>query len=426
MPSLPRQLLIEPRVEHHALQDPAGTMRQRLDAAWPSEDWAGRRVVVGVGSRGIDRVAEMARTLVGWLRQQGAEPIVMPAMGSHGGGTPDGQRELLASYGVTEHAIDAPIDSSMDVVEVGQEVEGVRVVISARALDADAVVLLNRIKPHTDFGSPVLGSGLVKMSAIGLGKAEGAFRCHWAAATRGHERVLKAVSRVVLGHLPRVYGVGLVEDGSHRIALVEPMRGDEFHDREPALLNKARHWMPALPFPEVDVLVVDEIGKDISGTGMDTNIVGRGVDLQPMPNRRSAVSAIYVRGLTPASHGNAIGIGIADIVSDRLVQSMDAHKTYTNAVSAMTPGTARVSIHFPTDRECLRAALRVSAADPGAPRIVRIRHTLALDRIVVSETYASQIAERDDLTVLAPATEWRFDAAGNFDPSTDLLAEVLA
>ncbi len=153
MPSLPRQILIEPRVEHHALTDPAGTLRQRLDATWRAEDWAGRRVVVGVGSRGIDRVAEMARTLVGWLRQQGAEPIVMPAMGSHGGGTPEGQRELLASYGVTEHAIDAPIDASMDVVEVGQQVEGVRVVVSARALNADAVVLLNRIKPHTDFGS---------------------------------------------------------------------------------------------------------------------------------------------------------------------------------------------------------------------------------------------------------------------------------
>jgi hypothetical protein len=426
MSSLPRQLLIEPRVEHHALTDPVGVMRQRLAAAWPGEDWSGRRVVVGVGSRGIDRIAELARTLVGWLREHGAEPIVIPAMGSHGGGTPEGQRELLASYGVTEHAVDAPIDASMDVIEVGQEVEGVRVVISAVALNADAVVLLNRVKPHTDFGSAVTGSGLVKMSAIGLGKAEGAFRCHWAAATRGHERVLRAVSGVVLGHLPRVYGVGLVEDGSHRIALIEPMRGAEFLEREPALLDKARRWMPTLPFAEVDVLVVDEIGKDISGTGMDTNIVGRGVDLQPMPNRRSAVSAIYVRGLTLASHGNAIGIGMADIVSDRLVRAMDAHKTYTNAVSAMTPGTARVSIHFATDRECLRAALRVSAADPQAPRIVRIRHTLALDRIVVSEAYAAEIAARKDLTVLVAPGPWRFDADGNFDPATDLLAGVPA
>jgi hypothetical protein len=419
-------MLIEPRVEHHALADPAGTLLRQVDAAWGQDDWAGRRVVVGVGSRGIDRVAELARTLVGWLRQRGAEPIVIPAMGSHGGGTPEGQRELLASYGVTEATVDAPIDTSMDVIETGQEAEGVRVVISQRALNADAVVLLNRIKPHTDFGSAQTGSGLVKMSAIGLGKAEGAFRCHWAAATRGHERVLRAVARVVLGRLPRVYGVGIVEDGSHRVALIEPMRGQEFHDREAPLLAKARAWMPAIPFPQVDVLVVDEIGKNISGTGMDTNIIGRGVDLQPMPNRRTAVSAIYVRALTPESHGNAIGIGIADIVSSRLVEEMDEPKTYTNAVSAMTPGTARISIHFPTDRECLRAALRVSAADPAAPRIVRIRHTLALDRIVVSEAYADEIAQRDDLTVLTPLSEWRYDEAGNFDPATDLLAAVPA
>jgi hypothetical protein len=426
MPSLPRQLLIEPRVEHHALRDPIGALSQRLHAGWPGESWAGRRVVVGVGSRGIDRIAEVTRAVVSWLRQQGAEPVVIPAMGSHGGGTAEGQRELLASYGVTEHAIDAPIDATMDVVETGQEVEGVRVVISARALNADAVVLINRVKPHTDFGSAVTGSGLVKMSAIGLGKAEGAFRCHWAASTRGHERVLRAVSRVVLSHLPRMFGVALVEDGSHRIARIETMRADEFHAREPELLQQARHWMPAIPFPEVDVLVVDEIGKDISGTGMDTNIIGRGVDLQPMPNRRTSVSAIYVRGLTPASHGNAIGIGIADIVSSRLVAAMDAQKTYTNAVSAMTPSTARISIHFPTDRECLRAALRVSAANPAAPRIVRIRHTLALDRIIVSEAYADEIAARDDVHLLVPATEWRFDSLGNFDPATDLLASVPA
>jgi len=424
MPSLPRQLLIEPRVEHHALRDPIASLVQHLHGAWPGEDWSGRRVVVGVGSRGIDRIAEVARAAVSWLRQQGAEPIVIPAMGSHGGGTAEGQRELLASYGVTEHAIDAPIDAAMDVVETGQEVEGVRVVISARALNADAVLLINRVKPHTDFGSATTGSGLVKMSAIGLGKAEGAFRCHWAAATRGHERVLKAVSRVALAHLPRVYGIALVEDGSHRIARIETMRGEEFHEREPELLQQARKWMPAIPFADVDVLVVDEIGKDISGTGMDTNIIGRGVDLQPMPNRRTAVSAIYVRGLTPASHGNAIGIGIADIVSSRLVKAMDEQKTYTNAVSAMTPSTARISIHFPTDRECLRAALRVSAADPAAPRIVRIRHTLALDRIVVSEAYAKEIEGRSDVHVLVPATEWRFDTAGDFDPATDLLASV--
>ena len=421
---LPTMLRLRQTFARPRLTDIPGSVARSLQAAGlPIK--RGDTVAVGAGSRGIANVDVIVGATVRWLRDLGARPFVFPAMGSHGGGTAEGQLSVLEHYGITEATMGCPVRATMDVTQVGEAL-GLPVWLDRYAGEADWIGLVNRIKPHTDFGSAVTGSGLVKMSAIGLGKAEGAFRCHWAAATRGHERVLRAVSRVVLGHLPRVYGVGLVEDGSHRIALIEPMHGSEFFDREPALLAKARAWMPVLPFPEVDVLVVDEIGKDISGTGMDTNIVGRGVDLQPMPNRRTAVSAIYVRGLTPASHGNAIGIGMADIVSDRLVEAMDRHKTYTNAVSAMTPGTARVSIHFPTDRECLGAALRVSAADPAAPRIVRIRHTLALDRVVVSDAYAQAIADRSDLTVLVPPTEWRFDDAGNFDSATDLLAGVLA
>ncbi len=426
MTQLPRQLLIEPRLAHHALADPIGELAGRLAATWTAEPWAGRRVAVGVGSRGIARIADVVRTTVAWLRQQGADPFVMPAMGSHGGGTADGQRDLLASYGVTDAAVGATIETAMDVTEVGRSAEGINVVVSNLALRADAVLLINRVKPHTDFDSAHVSSGLMKMSAIGLGKAEGAFRCHWAASSIGHERVLLDVSSVVLQHLPNVYGIALLEDGAHELARIELLRGREFRHREPALLALAREWMPTLPFPAVDVLVVDEIGKDISGTGMDTNIIGRGVDLRPMTNRRSDVRAIYVRGLTPASHGNAIGIGLADIVSSRLVEAMDPTITYTNAVSAMTPATARISINFPTDAACLRAALRVSGSDPASPRIVRIRHTLALDRLVVSEAYATEVAARDDLSVLVPPTEWRFDAAGNLDATTDLLAPVPA
>jgi hypothetical protein len=204
----------------------------------------------------------------------------------------------------------------------------------------------------------------------------------------------------VLSKLPRAYGIALIEDGSHQLSRIETLRGVEFHDREPSLLAVARQWMPAIPLPEVDVLVLDEIGKNISGAGMDTNIVGRGVDTLPMPNRRSIVRRIYVRGLTPESRGNAIGIGLADVVSSRLVEQMDPVSTYTNAISAMTPATARVSIHFKTDAECLRAVLRVAAADPARPRIVRIRHTLALDRIV-SQACLETLSPR---AVLVPPT----------------------
>ena len=369
MPSLPRQILIEPRVEHHALTDPAGTLHQRLDASLRGEDWAGRRVVVGVGSRGIDRVAEMARTLVMWLRQQGAEPIVMPAMGSHGGGTPEGQRELLASYGVTEHAIDAPIDASMGVVEVGQLVEGVAVVVSTRALNADAVVLLNRIKPHTDFGSAVVGSGLVKMSAIGLGKAEGAFRCHWAAATRGHEACCARCPEWCSAICPGSMAWG--SSRTDRIAL----RSSSRCAAPSSTSANPRCWPRRVPGCRCC-----RFRKSTCWSSMRSARTSAARGWTPTSSDAASIcsrcptgarpSARSVRALTPASHGNAIGIGMADIVSDRLVEAMDRHKTYTNAVSAMTPGTARVSIHFPTDRECLRAALRVSAANPVAPRII--------------------------------------------------------
>ena len=426
MTSLPRQVLVEPHVEHHALADPSLELAQRLTDSWADEDWAGRRVVVAVGSRGIDRIALLARTVVEWLRARGASPFLIPAMGSHGGGTPDGQLALLESYGITADAVGAPIEASMDVREVGRTPSGVRAVTSVHALGADALILLNRIKPHTDFDSEAAGSGLLKMSAIGLGKIEGAFTCHWAASTLGHERVIREVSAVVLARLPRVYGVAVVEDGSHRIGRIALLRGSEMHDREPPLLALARSWMPSLPFDRADVLIVDEIGKDISGTGMDTNVVGRGVDLLPMQNRRCVVRIIYVRGLTTGSHGNAVGLGLADFVSSRLVDQMDPAITYTNAVSAMTPATARVPMHFPTDEACLRAALRTSAADPAGPRLLRIRNTLALDRIVASEAYMPEIEGRDDLSLVVPPGEWRFDRGGNFDPATDLLAEALA
>jgi hypothetical protein len=423
MTPLPRQALVAPPLAHHALPDPAATLRQRLDADWTMEDWRGKRIAVAVGSRGIDRIGEIAKTVVAWLKARGGAPFVVPAMGSHGGATSDGQRAMLGTYDVTEASIGAPFETAMDVDELGETPSGVRAVVSSVVRAADAVVLINRVKPHTDFNG-AFASGLIKMSAIGLGKAEGAIRCHWAAATLGHERVIRDVSTTVLSRLPRTYGVALIEDGAHQLARIETLRGEEFHDREPALLEIARGWMPAIPIPEVDVLVLDQIGKNISGAGMDTNIVGRGVDTLPMPNRRSIVRRIYVRGLTPESRGNAIGIGLADVISTALVEQMDPVSTYTNAVSAMTPATARISIHFKTDAECMRAALRVAAADPANPRIVRIRHTLALDRIVVSEACLETLDPR--ATVLVPPTDWRFDAAGNFDAATDLLAEVHA
>jgi hypothetical protein len=309
----------------------------------------------------------------------------------------------------------------MEVVEIGRTPAGEPVFIAREALEADAVVLVNRVKPHTDFESVRVGSGLLKMTAIGLGKVEGAAAAHRAARRHGYEESISAAARVVRSRLRLLAGVALLEDAHHRLAQVEVVPAAEIEAREPALLAQARSWMPSLPFPEVDILILDEIGKNISGSGMDTNVVGRGVDGMPFRAARSRAKNIYVRSLTPESHGNAVGVGLAEVVRSQVIKDMDAHAMYTNALSAMTPGTVRVPMHFDTDAECLKAVLRVSGADPEKARIVRVRNTLAVDRFVASEAYAAEVAGRADLTVLVPPRPWTLDTQGNFDSANDLL-----
>jgi len=425
MVTLPRQFLVGQRLESHPLADPASEVAAQL-LVLEGEDWRARNVAVGLGSRGIDRIALVARTVVGWLRARGAEPFIFPAMGSHGGGTAEGQIDLLSSYGITEATVGAPIRAAMETDEIGVTETGIRVRGSRVARAADAIVLVNRVKPHTDFAAAELGSGLRKMSAIGLGKADGAFACHLAASRVGFETVFREVSRVVVSVFPRLYGVALIEDGTHHLARVEVLRGGEFETREPVLYAQARAWMPALPFAQADVLVVDEIGKDFSGTGMDTNITGRGVDGRPMPNRRTDVRAIYVRGLSAASHGNAIGIGLADVVSTRVVDKMDREITYMNALSAMTPCPPRISINFATDEACLRAVLRIAGVPAEDARILRIRNTLAMGQVVASEAYLPELEGRADLELLAPPQPWTFDSDGNLDARTDLLNALVS
>ena len=423
---LPAQMLVEARLPSHALENPAAEAAGRLDALLAGLDCRGQRIAVGAGSRGIDRIAEVVRAVVATLKARGARPFIVPAMGSHGGGTPEGQVELLDSYGISEATMGAPLRPSMDVVEIGRTPAGEPVFTAREALEADGVVLINRVKPHTDFESVRVGSGLLKMTAIGLGKVEGAAAAHRAARRHGYEESITAAARVVRARLKLLAGVALLEDAHHRLARVEVVPAAEIEAREPALLAQARSWMPSLPFPEVDILILDEIGKNISGAGMDTNIVGRGVDGMPFRSARARAKNIYVRGLTPESHGNAVGVGLAEVVRSQIIKDMDSHAMYTNALSAMTPATVRVPMHFDTDAECLKAVLRVAGADADKARIVRVRNTLAVDRFVASEAYAAEVAERDDLTVVIPPRPWTLDAQGNFDAASDLLATASA
>ena len=423
---LPAQMLVEARLPSHALDNPAAEAAGRLDALLAGLDCRGQRIAVGAGSRGIDRIAEVVGAVVATLKARGARPFIVPAMGSHGGGTAEGQVELLDSYGISEATMGAPLRPSMEVVEIGRTPLGEPVFTAREALEADGVVLINRVKPHTDFESVRVGSGLVKMTAIGLGKVEGAAAAHRAARRHGYEESITAAARVVRARLKLLAGVALLEDAHHRLARVEIVPAAEIEAREPALLAQARSWMPSLPFPEVDILILDEIGKNISGAGMDTNVVGRGVDGMPFRSARSRAKNIYVRGLTPESHGNAVGVGLAEVVRSQIIRDMDSHAMYTNALSAMTPATVRVPMHFDTDAECLKAVLRVAGADADKARIVRVRNTLAVDRFVASEAYAAEVAERDDLTVMVPPRPWTLDAQGNFDAASDLLAPASA
>lgn len=380
----------------------------------------GARIAVGAGSRGITNLADVIGETVAILKEAGAVPFIVPAMGSHGGATPEGQIQILGEYGITESAIGAPIRAAMDTALLGRTEDGVDVRFSREALDSDGIVVVNRVKPHTDFGGP-LGSGIVKMIAIGFGKQAGAAAYHAAASRLGMERIIRTVSKVVLPRVPILAGIALLEDTYHATARIAVLSPGEIEAREIELQSEARRLMPRLPFDEIDLLVIDWIGKNVSGAGMDPNITGRAVHGYSSKlsehTTRPILHRVYVRGLTPESHGNAIGIGMADFTSTRLVRTIDAAATSMNALTALSINSFKIPMAFDTDREAIRRALdTVPWADGRSHRVVRIQDTLSLEKVEVSEAYAEQLARRSDLEALGPARELSFDAEGNLLP----------
>ena len=380
----------------------------------------GARIAVGAGSRGIANLAAVVGEAVAILKEAGAKPFIVPAMGSHGGATPEGQIQILAGYGVTEASMGAPIRAAMDTKSLGPTEDGVDVSFSREALDSDGIVVINRVKPHTDFGGP-LGSGILKMVAIGFGKQAGAAAYHAAASRLGMERIIRTVSKVVRARVPIVAGIALLEDTFHATARIAVLAPEELETGELELQMEARRLMPRLPFDEVDLLVVDWMGKNISGAGMDPNITGRGVHGYTSElsehTARPILHRVYVRDLTPESHGNAIGIGMADFASTRLVRSIDAAVTSMNALTSLSINSFKIPISFETDREAIRCALAtVPLGSGGSHRVVRIRDTLSLGEVLVSEAYAEDLRERPDLETLGPAHEVEFDPEGNLRP----------
>jgi len=373
---------------------------------------AGMKVAVGAGSRGITHYDVILRTVCQELKGLGADVFIVPAMGSHGGATAEGQLQLLASSGITESTMGVPLRSSMEVVELGRTWQ-FTVYQDRHAAGADAIILVNRIKPHTDFHGPV-ESGLMKMAAIGFGKQKGAHQFHQASVRMGHADALLAVAREVL-RLGRIaFGVGVIENQLHETARVVAVPAELIEQQEMKLVEEARRLMPRLPFDEVDLLIVDEMGKNLSGTGLDTNVIRREIDgsfLMPAPN---AVRRIYVRSLHPHSYGNAAGIGMVDFIHERLLRAMDTKATWMNVISSLTPVNARVPMHFPNDREALATAMQTTArATPKAAKVVWIKNTLSCQSLLASEAYLDEARKRDDLAIQSKPAQLGFDPQGD-------------
>jgi len=374
----------------------------------------GERVAIAVGSRGITAIQEVIRVLGGILRGLGAAPFVVPAMGSHGGATADGQAEVLRGLGITEASIGMPICSSMEVERIGSIAEGYPLYFDRHAWQADHIVVVNRIKPHTDFAGKV-ESGLMKMMVIGLGNHQGAQIAHAAFSGLGFERALQAAASAIMHSGKIICGLAILENHVHQTAHIEALASEQIFTREPELLNLARQWMPGLPVKQIDLLVVDEIGKEISGTGMDTNVVGRkhlihGIFAPDAP----LIQRIYVRDLTMRSYGNATGIGLADYTHKRLVDKTVLQSTYQNCSAANNPRAAAIPMYFSSDREALAVALQsTGVVDPARARVVWIKNTLDLDTLWISTALRREVEGCADAHVQGGEYRLQFDDAGN-------------
>jgi hypothetical protein len=411
---LPRMYRVRQTFERPMVKEIGQTVQSELrKLSLEKKVKPGQRVAITAGSRGVANMASILKATVDHLKSLGARPFIFPAMGSHGGATAEGQVALLAHYQVTESWMGVPILASMEAVEIGRTEEGVPVFIDKHASEADHIVVVNRIKPHTKFKAPI-ESGLMKMMAIGMGKQKGADYYHKAALHYTYYKIIVDAGRMVMNNAPILCGLGILENGYDETARIVALRPEEIESEEQKLLEEAKRMMPRLPFNEIDLLIVDEIGKDISGVGIDPNVTGRNRDLIGAFPHPTNVKRIFVRDLTVSSNGNANGIGLVDITTQRLVNKIDYQATYMNAITGISLEKAAVPMHFDKDQKGIEVALgSIGLTPPEESRIVRIKNTLHLDEIEVSEIYAQEVRERPDLEILEGPTPVIFDGDGN-------------
>ncbi|MEH7112906.1 lactate racemase domain-containing protein [Neobacillus niacini] len=370
----------------------------------------GMEIAVAVGSRGLDRLVELTAVTVKFLKDLGAKPFIVPSMGSHGGATAEGQREVLAHLGVTEESAGCEIRSSMEVVKLGELPNGLPVYVDKYASEADGIVVINRVKPHTAFRGPV-ESGIMKMISIGLGKQRGAEACHQLGFKYMAENV-PAMAKMIMEKKPLLFGVATIENAFDKIAGVDVLSPAEIIEKEADLQTKAKELLPKLYFEQLEVLVIDQIGKNISGDGMDPNITGR----YPTPYAHGGpdVNKMVVLGLTPQTEGNANGVGTADFTTKRLVDRMDLEVTYANGLTSTVVAPTKIATTLPNDREAIQAAVKTSnILDFNKVKLVRIKNTLELSEIEVSEALVEYVKQHPHMELISDLYDLPFDENGN-------------
>lgn len=409
----PNMYRIRQRFDGPAVQDIPATVAaelRRVDVV--SLIKPGATVALTAGSRGIANIAMIIRATADYLKGIGARPFVIPAMGSHGGGTAEGQLDVLRHYGITEDSLGVPLHATMEVVQLGETPDGLPVWLDKYASEADHIGVINRVKPHTDF-SGAIESGLLKMMTIGLGKYHGAQHYHRANVQYGYEHIIRTVGRTVLQQARIAFGLGVIENGYDQTAVIRAVRAPQFEETELELQALSKKLAARLPFDFLHLLIVEEMGKNISGAGMDTKVIGRIMNIIEPPPTHPRILRIYVRDLHDDSYGNATGVGLADFVSRRLVHKIDPRATYINCLTGLSPESARIPITLDTDREAVEAALgTIGMVKPEEARIVRLQNTLLLEELDVSEALLSEVRQRDTLEILWGPKALAFDTLG--------------
>ncbi|MFO1064705.1 MAG: DUF362 domain-containing protein [Pirellulales bacterium] len=399
-------------------KDLPGAVRRALDTAGlRSRIQPNQSVALTVGSRGIANIATIARHAVDYCKDLGARPFIVPAMGSHGGATPQGQLGVLERYGVTPDSMGCEIRSSMDVIEVCRAPEGFPVYFDRNASEADHVLVMNRVKSHTRFTGPI-ESGLMKMMLIGLGKQHGANVYHRVIMNYSFDQIVRSVARVVIDRCKVVGGLAILENGYEETAELVGLPPDKIETGEPELLRRVQAWAPRLPADNIELLIVDRIGKEISGAGMDTNVIGRKYnDHSATGDETPSIHTIYIRGLTHETHGNATGLGIAELCHKRLVDEMDEHSTRMNCLTAGHVTAAMRPLDFPNDREALDNAVKIGGmCEPRDLPAMWIQDTLHIEEIECSRVYYSTLQQRDNVEILTGPRPVEFDSQGDLVP----------